>query len=122
MGALVIFIIVVLVFGLPALTSGQGVRAIDRLIARGIPARGLVLSVSQTGTAVSYGTRRFERRNVLLDVEIHGQAPYQLQLSPLIPKQLVRRVLPGSFLELRVDPKRATNVVVVGPGSVFFVE
>jgi hypothetical protein len=97
-------------------------RRVNRVITNGVPAKGLVLSVSQTGINVTMNGTRYERRGVVVDVEIPGQAPYQVSAQPLIPKNIVRNVLPGTFVELRVDPTRRNDIAVIGPGSVFFVK
>lgn len=103
-------------------TGFGSLRKIDKLAKSGTPARGLVLQVAPTGTDVRSGMRRFERRNMVLDVEIPGRQPFVANTSPLIPKQLVSRVLPGTFLDLRVDPSNPNQIAIVGPGGVFFVE
>ncbi len=125
MGALFMLFFMLLLFGIPAIAgiaSTAAVRRTQRLAQTGTPARGLVLQVSQTGTDVRFGMQRYERRSMVMDIEIFGRAPYELSCLPLIPKQIVGRVLPGTFLDVRVDPSNPSNIVVVGPGGVFFVE
>lgn len=91
----------------------------DVLLARGIPARGILLAVASTGTKAGTQARRFEVRQVRIDVEIPGQAPYETNATPWIPINLVRDVLPGATVELRVDPKNPSNMVIIGPGTGF---
>ena len=107
-------------------SQGSAIGAYNRLLQKGLQARGIMLSVSRVGIrqpgAVTLNTRaglttlRFERRNVLVDVEIPGQAPYEVQTATLIPSRLVADVIPGATLELRVDPKNPRNIAVVGLG------
>ncbi len=115
---------IALFIGFPILISvikAIAASASTRVLTSGVPARGLVLSVSQTGFAVLQGGTRYERRTVVLDVEMPGRPPFQIQGQPLIPKYFVRNVLPGTFVELRMDSSKPQNFAVVGPGNVFFV-
>jgi hypothetical protein len=105
-----------------SLITNLSARRANQVVTTGVPAKGLVLQVSQTGVGVFINGTRYERRGMVLDVEIPGRAPYQVSANPLIPKTFVRNVLPGTFVELRIDPRRADSIAVVGPGSVFFVE
>jgi hypothetical protein len=59
---------------------------------------------------------RFERRDVLLDVELPGEPPYEVKTSVLVPANLVRDVLPGATVELRIDSRSRTNIAIVGLG------
>jgi hypothetical protein len=112
---------VVLAIIAKAIFSGAGNPATlyDNLLSKGIPARGILLEVARTGTKVGTVRRRFERRTVTLDVEIPGQAPFALSTRPVIPINLVRDILPGSTVELRIDPKKASNIAIIGPGTGF---
>lgn len=90
----------------------------DRLLTSGVPARGILLRVSSTRDSTgTSGLRRFERRSVLLDVEIPGENPYEISASPFILSNLVRDVLPGATVELRVDRDDPMRIAIVGPGS-----
>jgi hypothetical protein len=93
----------------------------DRLIAKGIPARGILLWVATTGTRSGVAPRRFETRNVRMDIEIPGQAPYEAEVSPIIPASFVRDILPGATVELRIARRDRTRIAVVGPGAGFAV-
>ena len=116
MGCLIFLGVVVAIWLIVSFTQGT-VAEFDRLVASGLPARGILLKVSATATrAGSAGVRRFERRAVLLDVELPGQAPYEVSLSPLIPTNLSRDVLPGATVELRVDRSDRSKIAIVGPG------
>lgn len=122
MGAVVGFIIFLVIWliikgassSTPATPSGY-----DRLVAKGIPARGILLMVSSTGTKVGPVTRRFEQRQVVIDVEVPGKEPYEVSANPLIPLNLVRDVLPGATVELRVDPSNPNQMAIIGPGTGF---
>jgi hypothetical protein len=85
------------------------------LIARGLPARGLILSAARTATDATYGGQRFEVRSLVLDVEIPGRAPYEVTVSPMIPR--ICEALPGATLDLRVDPAKPDNLAIVGPAG-----
>lgn len=91
----------------------------DRLVANGIPARGILLAVSPIGRKVGATWRRFERRRVRIDVEILGRAPYEVQTTTVFPLNLSRDVLPGATVELRVDPRNPNLLAIIGPGTGF---
>lgn len=112
----VIFGIPILIAIMKAMSPNTGALGFDRLAARGTPARGLVLQSSMLATNVRMNMRRFERRQMTLDVEIPGQAPYQCSGTFLIPRGLVEAI-PGASLELAVDPRNPQSVVVTGPGG-----
>ena len=112
-----IFVAVFLLFIILVSRSGtKSVRAFDRVSTKGVYARGLILSANAYSTGVSFGGRRFEKRSVVLDVEVPGQQPYVINVDLLIPRGLVRAV-PGDALDLRVDPSNPTNIAVLGPGG-----
>ena len=91
----------------------------DSLVARGVGARGILLQVASQGTKVGAVSRRFELRQVYVDVEIPGQQPYEINTSAVIPLNLVRDVLPGATVELRIDPKNPSKIAIIGPGTGF---
>lgn len=98
--------------------GGKSLRAwiqSGNLIVAGTPARGIVLAVAPTGTRTSYYGQRCEMRGARVDVEIPGIMPYEIQTTLYIPTNLVRDVLPGSTMELRVDRTSASKAYVVGP-------
>lgn len=84
-------------------------------LASGTPARGIMLQVSSTGTRTTYNGLRYEIRSARVDIEITGYAPYEANTNVYIPTNLVRDVLPGSTMELRVDSTNRAMVLVVGP-------
>jgi hypothetical protein len=114
-----IFVIGVILFVLFAALGKGGGGQYDRLLKNGIPARGILLRVASTGTKSGTPQRRFEQRQVYVDIEIPGRAPYETSASPYIPINLVRDVLPGATVELRVDPKNPNVIAIVGPGVGF---
>jgi hypothetical protein len=81
----------------------------------GTPARGILLSVSSTGTRTQYYGQRCEIRGAVVDVEVPGLPPFEIRTQLYIPTNLVRDVLPGSTVELRIDPSNQTKVLVIGP-------
>lgn len=91
---------------------GGGVYA---LASNGMPARGIMLSVSATGRRTSSSGQRYEIRSARVDVEAPGQPPYEIRTDVYIPSNLVRDVLPGSTMELRIDPSNPGSVLVIGP-------
>jgi hypothetical protein len=91
-----------------------------RLFSSGVPARGILLSVSsQSFGSVGVGLFKFQQRQVEIDIEIPGQAPYEINVIALVPLNLVADVLPGATVEVRVDPRNQNNIAIVGPGVGF---
>jgi len=106
---LVIFIVLVLL-GRAGQRGGR-----SALLARGVPARGLILSANRTSSDVTYGGQRFEVRALVLDVEVPGKAPYEVSLNAMIPR--ICEALPGATLDLQVDPAKPNNLAIVGPAG-----
>jgi hypothetical protein len=119
-GVAVVFVLIVVVIAIVgAAAAGNYASDFDRLVASGIPARGILLQVPATGTKVGTTQRRFERRQVYIDVEIPGKEPYETSVMILIPINLVRDVLPGSTVELRIDSRNPSKMAIIGPGTGF---
>jgi hypothetical protein len=90
--------------------------AIDSLAAKGLRARGLVITSNNLSFGVTIGGRRFERRTMTLDVEIPGRAPFIMNGTFLVPRGIVEAT-PGTSLELAVNPSDPTKIAVLGPGG-----
>jgi hypothetical protein len=92
----------------------------NKLAARGVSGRGILLSVSSTSMgSVGVGLYKLQQRAVTIDIEVPGQAPYVATVTALIPLNLVGDVLPGATVEIRVDPSNPNNVAIIGPGVGF---
>jgi hypothetical protein len=120
MGGLVVVAIFILIFALIIKAGNAAAKAAQAeidLIRTGTPAQGIFLQVSPTGTRTLINGYRYERRSVVLDVELPGQPPFQLSATPLIPVGMIRSVLPGVAVQLRVDPKNPQSIAVVAPGN-----
>ncbi len=87
----------------------------NNLVTHGTPARGIVLAITSTGRRAQFYGVPCEIRSAQIDVELPGVAPFVTQADLYIPRSLVRDTLPGSTMELRIDPSRATRIFVVGP-------
>jgi hypothetical protein len=85
------------------------------LAQNGTPARAIMLWVSNTGSSTRRGNQRFEIRNARVDVEMAGYPPFELTTNVYIPSNLVRDVLPGSTMEIRMSQNDRSMVLVVGP-------
>jgi hypothetical protein len=81
----------------------------------GVLARGLVLQADPVATEAKYRGIRCERRFLLLDVEVAGQAPYQTRLNLTVPR--IVDALPGATLDLRVHPSDPDDVEILGPAG-----
>ena len=92
------------------------IRAVSRASAPGLQARGLVLASDRVSSGVTINGRRFEQRRMTLDVEIPGRAPFVATGTFLVPRGIVE-ALPGSSLELAVNPTNMSQITVLGPGG-----
>ena len=118
MDAFVVVMVCVVVWIIVAAAKTSGSAGYKRLARNGTPARGILLEVSAIpGQSVGIGLAKLQARQVTIDVEVPGQPPYELATTLLIPLNLVRDVLPGATVELRVG--RRNQIVVVGPGVGF---
>ncbi len=115
-------IVALLVIGFIVFTvvkSAGGATSFDRLRKSGTPARGILLRVAPQGTRTARVPVSIENRRVRVDVEIPGQAPYEVDAVASFPANLRGDVLPGATVELRVDPKNRNALAIVGPGATF---
>ena len=115
------FITCVVITGLIVWAIVAGVRnagANNRLMRSGLIARGILLRVDIPLTRWSAeGVRQaFRRFRLRIDVELPGQAPYEIDQLISFPTNMGKLILPGSTVELRVDPKNRKNVMIAGPG------
>jgi len=79
-------------------------------------ARGLVLSASSYASGErTVNGQRFELRDLVLDVEIPGREPYEVSVTPLIPR--ICEGLPGAAFDLSVHPSRPSDVTIIGPAG-----
>lgn len=109
-------IFVVLALAKSANRRAFGVSDYDRLTQKGVRGRGLVLAASSFSVGFRMGTRRFERRAMTLEIEVPGRAPFIVQGTFPVPRGLVEPV-PGSSLDVAVDPSGAEKIAVLGPGG-----
>jgi hypothetical protein len=118
MEGVLMIVIVAAIYIVAAAVKASGSASYNRLSRSGTPARGILLAVSSVpGTSVGVGLNKLQSRQVTIDVEVPGQPPYELTTNLLIPLNLVRDVLPGATVELRVGSRN--QIVVVGPGVGF---
>jgi hypothetical protein len=105
-------------FVIYGLANGDS-RTYARLMTQGRVARGIVLEVGPLPLIRSESSVRpsFRRRLMRLDVELPGVAPYELYTNIAYPSNMARAVLPGATVEVRVDPKNAKRLMIVGPGA-----
>jgi hypothetical protein len=89
-----------------------------KLLTTGLIARGILLRVDipLTRWSAEGGRQLWQRRRIRIDVELPGQAAYEIDDWVQFPTNMSKAVLPGATVELRVDPKKRTRVVISGPG------
>jgi hypothetical protein len=83
------------------------------MLMQGILGRGLILEAAAGAGEVLYGGVRYERRFVTIDVEGGGRPPYQTRLTLSFPP--IVEALPGTLLDLRVNPSDLDDIEVLGP-------
>ena len=115
-GAIFSFVIFVFVFVIFAIVKSMNASGRNRLAQSGLRGRGLVLASTQMATNTRMGMQRFEQRQMTLEIEVQGVAPYVIQGTFLIPRGVVDAI-PGSSLEVAVDRANPSSVVVLGPGG-----
>jgi hypothetical protein len=114
--ALIIIAVVCAIIGFSILSSRSQAQQLGALNTGGILGRGLILQASSTisGRALVNG-QRYEMRALVLDIELPGQPPYEVSVTPAIPR--IVEALPGAAVDVRVDPKDPQNVSIVGPAG-----
>lgn len=115
-GAIIPFVIFAFIFVIVAVTKGMAASGRNRLTQSGLRGRGLILSSSQMATNTRVGMQRFEQRQMTLEIEVQGVAPYVIQGVFLVPRGMVDAI-PGSSLEIAVDRSNPSSVIVLGPGG-----
>jgi len=119
-GIVAVVLVVWVIYKIATASSSGTPRGYNALLQNGIPARGILLSVANTPMgSVGIGMYKFQQRTVSIDIEVPGQPPYEAMVTALIPLNLVRDVLPGATVELRVDPRDPNNLAIIGPGVGF---
>lgn len=109
---------VILLFGGLALIPGSPSAA--ALEKTGTPVRAMILAIARTGTRTYNRGLLCEQRQVTVDAELPGRGAYVWNATAIIPKGMVERALPGTWLDCRVDLNNTGTILVVGPGGVFF--
>jgi hypothetical protein len=116
MGAIVLGFLVLVFFVILAALKGGVAGSYDRLASAGLRGRALVLGASQMVTGVTLNGRRFQRRQMVLEIEIEGREPYEVSGTFLVPRGLIEPI-PGSSLDVAVDRGVPSRVAVLGPGG-----
>ncbi len=101
-------VIIFFVFRAVRKVSGNSKDA-QRILQTGIPAQARILQVSQTGMYVNNNPVA----DLILEVQIQGQAPYQTQLRQLVSMFNLSQFQVGSVLAVKVDPSNPANVVLM---------
>jgi hypothetical protein len=113
--------VIFLVAGLYALTvvakAMPSLSGYAGLAANGVRARGILLEVSNVATSLQGG--QVKVRQVLVDVEVPGRAPFETRVAAMMPANLSADVVPGATMELRLHPKDSHQIAIVGPGVGF---
>jgi hypothetical protein len=114
-GGLIVVAIFLFVSGLLILSGRKQAQQVADLTTTGILGRAIILQADRNSSRTTVNGQRMEQRAVLLDIELPGQQPYEMSLSAAIPR--IVEALPGSSVDVRVDPKDPSNVMIVGPAG-----
>jgi hypothetical protein len=117
-GLIIVLILLGLFVGIPVIAgmaANKPYRQYLALSANGRPARGIVLASSSAWSSFTYQGQPYERYPVTLDVEPENGASYEVSLTVVVPRGLVR-MLPGEALELRIG-RAQDAIAVIGPGG-----
>ncbi len=108
----------VVVFAIWAIVKLVTMGGPDKLLQTGLVARGILLRVDipLTRWSAEGGRQLYQSRQLRIDIELPGRAPYEIDQMVQFPTNLSKLILPGATVELRVDPKNLKKVVVSGPG------
>jgi hypothetical protein len=112
-GLLVTGVVFIVVAGLMvALGSrlGQAKRAHPPLAKTGLRGQATVLGMRDTGISFRTGTEILVAFD--LQVQLPGQAPYNVSMEQAVPRMLFGGVLPGSVLDVAVDPANPQEVAI----------
>jgi hypothetical protein len=117
-GGCIVGCVVVGIFLFVFLSRALGGMAPTKMLTSGRIARGILLRVDipQTRWAAEGGRTNWQRRRIRIDVELPGEAPYEIDDWVQFPTNMSGNILPGATVELRVDPKKKNRVVISGPG------
>ncbi len=96
--------------------AGRRNKRIRALETSGVRGRALVLSSSFLTTSTTINGVRYEQRQMTLDIDIAGRAPYVTSGLFSIPRGMVEPV-PGASLDVAVDPSDQNLLSVLGPGG-----
>jgi hypothetical protein len=114
--AFLAILVVVVVLVIQASVRNASAGSYDRLASRGARGRALVLASSQMAVGVTIGRRRFQRRQMRLEIEVEGGRPYEVTDTFLVPRGLIEPI-PGSSLDVAVDSRKPSQIAVLGPGG-----
>ncbi|HEY4057923.1 MAG TPA: hypothetical protein VGM39_15015 [Kofleriaceae bacterium] len=114
MGAFVFLVVIAFIWLIVASANSGGYQSV---VKNGVPGKGILLAVAATPSGtLGVGLNKVERRSVTIDIEVAGKPPYEVQAVVLVPLNLVRDVLPGATVEVRVAKQ---TIAIVGPGVGF---
>lgn len=87
----------------------DGLAAKEHLARTGVPARGRLLGVQQTGRLVNFDPE------IQVTIEVHHPrlGVYQTQSTALVPQMAIPRAQPGAEVHVRVNPQNQHDVALV---------
>jgi hypothetical protein len=86
-----------------------------------VAARGILLQVNTASRRIWMSGVRLEQRQMRIDVEIPGREPYEISTTANFPTNLVRDLVPGAQVEMRVSGTNSSQVYIVGLGAGYAV-
>ncbi len=83
------------------------------LVARGIPARGLIMGVEVNGAGVAFGPDQYRVCDLAVQVYLDGGQPYMAQCRQRVHEVLLPQLGGGVAVSIRVHPQDGSRIAVV---------
>jgi len=96
---------------------GQANAKEQRILQTGMPAEGQILGIQPSGTSMTVSGHRHVEVLLTLEVRPQNRPPYQANLQKMISEFQIPQLVPGTPVQLRVDPADPANVAIAELGT-----
>jgi len=107
---LIVLIAIIAGIAIPLWSMRKNKKKAEALMATGRQGEATILQLEDTGTRINDNPRM----NVLLEVHIPGNPPYQVRKTVTIPLRRVALIQIGSVVSVLADPSQPANPDKVG--------
>jgi hypothetical protein len=91
-----------------AMKLQDDMQAQQLLLQTGVPGAATIKGFQDTGALVNFNPQVI----ISLDVELEGQAPYEVQTTTAVPQTMLAQLQPGNRIAVRVDQANPQNIVI----------